>query len=111
MEARQFGSVLTKLRGWCLPVMVAPGAEDLQTNDMTISAKFTRPLESDSRRLVMAFDRTYIETSMQLFQAASGSAMSGGRSEQNTCNCKGILYNLVCFCFAIVLPMSMSLTK
>ena len=131
MEARQFGSVLTKLRGWCLPVMVAPGAEDLQTNDMTISAKFTRPLESDSRRLVMAFDRTYIETSMQLFQADSGSAMSGGRPEQfccylilfalllkerakhtqNTCNCKGILYNLVCFCFAIVLLMSWSLNR
>ena len=78
MEQKNFQGTLAKLRGWGLPVMVAPNAECIEENDHTISTIFHRPATAPQRRLICAFDRTYLETSMQLVAMETGSCMSGG---------------------------------
>ena len=78
MEQSRCSGSLEKLRSWGLPMMVSPSAEDLMHNDHTISIKLRRPDGGGQRRFVLAMDRTYLETSMQLVRTELGSCFSGG---------------------------------
>ena len=79
MENNQFRGTLAKLRGWSLPVMMCPDATTLEQNDHVISSSFPRAPHAPQRRLVCAFDRTYLETTMQLVGTEKGASMAGGR--------------------------------
>jgi len=79
MQENRYRGAVEKLRAWGLPMMVAPSAETIEANDHVISTKFGRLPTSAQRRLVCAFDRTYIETSMQLFRGDCGPCFAGGR--------------------------------
>eukprot|EP00435_Cladocopium_sp_Y103_P009271 s4764_g2.t1 len=80
LEHSQFKGTLRKLRSWGLPVNMCPGHEQLEQNDHVLSSLFKRPPDQPQRRLVCAFDRTYIETSMQLMDTDEdrGSCWAGG---------------------------------
>lgn len=78
MEQNQFAGAVQKLRAWGLPMLVSPSSETIASNDHVISTRLGRLPSQPQRRLVCAFDRTYIEQSMQLFRGESGPGFSGG---------------------------------
>lgn len=79
MEQKRHLGTLTKLRAWGLPVMVTPDRTQLEENDHILSSKFTKPSPTcGQRRLVCAFDRTYLESAMQMLKTDRGSAFAGG---------------------------------
>ena len=79
LEHNEFKGILCKLRGWGLPVIISPDSQQLEANDHCVSVMFPRPADAPQRRLVCAFDRTYLESSIQLLSTDQGSYMSGGR--------------------------------
>ena len=79
MQENRYKGAVEKLRAWGLPMMVSPSNATIEANDHIVSTKFGRLASSQQRRLVCAFDRTYIEAAMQLFRGDSGPCFAGGR--------------------------------
>ena len=79
MEGKRFEGALQKLKAWGLPMMVSPSESQLEENDHVISTMFARSSGTKHRRLVMAFDRTYLTRSFQFCKGEDGaSLMLGG---------------------------------
>lgn len=61
-----------------LPVFTCPTPEDLQENDHAISCLLPNEASKPQRRLLLAFDRTYVQATTQLLQTTKGHVMAGG---------------------------------
>lgn len=78
MQMREFKGVVDQLGHLGLPMMIAPSGETIEKNDHLCSSIFVRPTHCPQRRLVLSFDRTYLETSLQLFRSSDGPCFAGG---------------------------------
>ena len=76
-EADKLG-ILERLEEFGLPVMTCPTTEHMSANNHLISTLFSRNQEVGYRRLVVAFDRTYLVQTHQLSRCYKGSILSGG---------------------------------
>ena len=80
MQMGEFKGTIDQLGQLGLPMMVAPSEEALEANDHLCSTIFARPKDCNQRRLILSFDRTYLETSLQLFRSSDGPCFAGGKS-------------------------------
>ena len=71
-------TTLEKIGAWGLPQFLSPNGEDLLDNSHVISTTLTRGTGVPHRRLVLAYDRTYLMACTQLMKCHLGSAMTGG---------------------------------
>ena len=69
---------LARLPDLGLPIFTAPDANEMQETDHMISSLLPKG-RSPHRRLVMAFDRTYLSACTQLCQTSRGHVLVGGR--------------------------------
>lgn len=69
---------LGKIREHGLPIHTCPNLEEIQDNDALLSSIFGREKTCAPRRLVMAFDRTYITSCAQLATTTKGHVLLGG---------------------------------
>jgi hypothetical protein len=69
---------LGRLHELGLPIFTSPEADELSETDHLISSLLPKG-KSPHRRLVMAFDRTYLSTCSQLCQTTRGHVLVGGR--------------------------------
>lgn len=80
IQMREFKGTISMLGKWGLPMIVAPDEATLESNDHICSTAFPRRNETcPQRRLILAFDRTYLESSLQLFKSADGPCFAGGK--------------------------------
>ena len=78
IHRNNFRGCLSKMPSLGLPTHTAPGPEDLAANDHLVSSLFGKAPGTCQRRLVMAFDRTYIQQCSQFASTTRGSVMLGG---------------------------------
>ena len=78
LESKSEKGVLARLRARGLPVICSPDEKTLDENDHAASNIFGKRPEEKQRRLVLAFDRTYLSKSLQLIHGEETSMLVGG---------------------------------
>ena len=78
MQQEQFQGTLEHIGKWGLPIFLSPTSEVLRQNSHVLSMIYSREAGVRHRRLVLAYDRTYLVSTTQLVRTHLGSALSGG---------------------------------
>ena len=69
---------LSRLPELGLPTFTCPSAEELQSNDHLISSLLVNEPSMPQRRLLLCFDRTYVQATTQLLTTTKGCVLAGG---------------------------------
>ncbi|CAK9110511.1 unnamed protein product [Durusdinium trenchii] len=77
IEKKRWQGSLAQMSEWSLPIHTSPSASQIAENDHTCSLILASD-QGPRRRLVLAFDRTYLDSTMQLGRTSVGHVMLGG---------------------------------
>lgn len=69
---------LAKLTELGLPTFTCPTTEEMQENDHLISSLLNNEPSNPQRRLMLCFDKTYIQATTQLLTTTKGHVLAGG---------------------------------
>lgn len=78
MQQEQFYGTLEHIGKWGLPTFLSPDSATLKQNSHVLSTIYTRGEDVPHRRLVLAYDRTYLIATTQLVRTHVGSVLAGG---------------------------------
>ena len=78
MTKKHIRECLADIRSLGLPLHTAPEDKDLEENNHLISSLLPRDPSSAPRRLLLSFDRTYLQPGTQICTTSRGNVLSGG---------------------------------